>query len=56
MKTFGNKLVNHTGWQRFGEGLKHVVDTAGALHTAYTTARAVVPYLNTALRIGSALI
>ena len=45
MKTLGNKLVNHFSFQNIGRGLSKAVETAGTIHSMYTAAKTIAPYV-----------
>jgi len=44
MKTLGNKLVNHS-FQSFGQKLTRAAEIAGTIHSMYTAAKAIAPYV-----------
>ena len=45
MKTLGNKLVNPTFYQSLVGGLSKAVETAGTIHSMYTAAKTIAPYV-----------
>ena len=53
MKTLGNKLVNHGTLQNIGQKITKAVEVAGTLHSMYTAAKVVAPYV---MRIGAAIL
>jgi len=53
MKTLGNKLVNHGTLQNIGQKITRAAEVAGTIHSMYTAAKVVAPYV---MRLGSALL
>ena len=45
MKTLGNKLINHISFQSLEGGLSKAVETAGTIHSMYTAAKTIAPYV-----------